>query len=96
MDMVTQEAHHRQRMVQYYFKHGGTRASLRFKMSRKTVYKWVKRYDGTLESLKSGSHRPHSHPKQHTEYEQQLIRRFLRRNGRKDLLLTYQRLREKG
>jgi hypothetical protein len=49
-----------------------------------------------LESLKDRSHRPHSHPKQHTEYEQHLIRRFLRRNGRKDLLLTYQRLREKG
>jgi transposase len=96
MDMVTQEAYYRQRMVKYYFKHGGTKTALRFKMSRKTVYKWVKRCDGTLESLKARSHRPHSHPRQHTEEELKMIRRFLGRNGRKDLLLTYQRLREKG
>ena len=29
--------------------------------------------DGTLQSLKEKSHRPHSHPKRHTEAEEQLI-----------------------
>ena len=33
--------------------------TIRYKVSRKTVYKWRKRYDGTLESLKDRSHAPH-------------------------------------
>jgi transposase InsO family protein len=96
MDMVTQDAYHRQRMIAYFHKHGGTKTSIRYKVSRKTVYKWAGRYDGTLESLKDSSHRPHSHPRQHTEEEIGLIQRHIKRSGRKDLLLTYQRLREKG
>ena len=96
MEMVTQEAYHRQRMVKYYYKHGGTKTAIRYATSRKTVYKWVKRYDGTLESLKERSHRPHSHPSQHTQSEIELIERYVKRNGRKDLLLTYQKLRGKG
>ena len=96
MDMVTQNAHHRQRMVKYYSKHGGTKTALRYRVSRKTVYKWVKQYDGTLDSLKDKSHRPHSHPNQHSEAEIEQIKRYINRNGRKDLLLTYQKLIEKG
>jgi transposase InsO family protein len=60
------------------------------------VNKWRKRYDGTIESLKDRSHRPHSHPNQHTADELDLIRRHIRRNGRHDLLLTYQKLLSKG
>lgn len=96
MDMVTQEAYHRQRMVAYYNVHGGTKTAIRYKISRKTVYKWVRRYDGSVESLQDRSHRPHSHPNQHTQDELDMIRRAIRRNGRKDLLLTFQRLRDKG
>ena len=96
MDMVTQEACHRQRMVDYFFKHGGTRTALRYKVSRKTVYKWVNRYEWALESLKDRSRRPRSHPNQHTEEELALIARYIKRNGRKDLLLIFQRLRENG
>ena len=96
MSMVTQEAHHRQRMLSYFSSHGATKTAIRYKTSRKTVYKWVERYDGTLESLEDRSHRPHSHPRQHSEEELALIKRYIKRNGRKDLLLTYQRLRERG
>jgi transposase len=83
-------------MLAYYTAHGGTKTAIRYKVSRKTVYKWVNRDDGTLESLKDRSHRPHSHPSQHTEKEIKLIRRLIKRNGRKDLLLTFQKLRERG
>lgn len=96
MDMVTQIAYHRQRMVEYSRRHGATKTAMRYRVSRKTVYKWLKRYDGTVESLKDRSHRPHSHPSQHTAEELDMIRRYIRRNGRKDLLLTFQKLREKG
>lgn len=34
-------------------------AAIRHKVSRKTVYKWRKRHDGTLESLKDRSRAPH-------------------------------------
>jgi len=96
MDMVAQEAHHRQRMLNYYQRHGGTKTSIRYAVSRKTLYKWISRYDGTLESLRDRSHRPHSHPAQHTAEELEMIHRAIKRNGRKDLLLCYQRLRERG
>jgi len=96
MGMVTQEAYHRQRMVMYSKTHGVQKTSLRYKVSRKTVYKWVARYNGTLDSLCDHSHRPHSHPKQHTQDEIAMIGWYIKRNGRKDLLLTYQRLRERG
>ena len=96
MEMVTQNAHHRQRMLNYFFKHGGTKTAIRYRVSRKTVYKWAGRYDGTLDSLKDASHRPHSHPRQHSPEELGLIVRHIRRNGRRDLLLTYQKLVERG
>lgn len=38
-----------------------------------SVKRWCKRYDGTWKSLAEKSHRPHSHPKRHTEEEEQLI-----------------------
>jgi len=96
MDMVTQEAYHRQRMVEYCRGHGLTKTAIRYRTSRKTVNKWRSRYDGTLESLKERSRRPHSHPSQHTEEELDMIRHHIRRSGRHDLLLTYQMLLAKG
>jgi hypothetical protein len=60
------------------------------------VYKWANRYDGTIESLKDQSHRPHRSPAAHTEAEIRLIRRVLKRVKWRDLLLAYQRLREKN
>jgi transposase InsO family protein len=96
MSMVAQEAYHRQRMVRYYEKHGATKTSIRYAVSRKTVYKWVKRYDGTIASLHDISRRPHSHPSQHTPDEKEMIRRYIKRNGRKDLLLVFQRMKENG
>ena len=83
-------------MIKYYEKHGGTATALRYQTSRKTVYKWVKRYDGSIGSLKDRSHRPKRHPKAHTGEEIEQIRRYIKRNGRRDLLLTFQRLREQG
>jgi len=34
--------------------------------SRMTIYRWLKRYDGTLNSLARRSHRPRPHPNEHT------------------------------
>jgi len=75
MDSITQKAYFRQRMVKYYEKHGGTATAIRYKTSRKTVYKWEKRHDGSIGSLKDKSHRPKSHPKAHTAEEIEQIQR---------------------
>jgi transposase len=96
MDIVTQNANQRHRMVKYCEQYGASKAAVRYERSRKTVYKWVNRYDGTLESLKDQSHRPHTSPKAHTEAELKLIRRELKRVKWADLLLAFQRLVQKG
>ena len=96
MGMITQNAHHRHRMVKHYAKHGASKTAMRYKTSRKTVYKWVSRYDGTIASLKDKSHRPHTSPKAHSEYELRLIRRVLKRYKWQDLLLAYQVLCQKN
>lgn len=45
------------------------------RVSRKTYYKWLKRYDGTIESLMDRSRRPRSHPKKLSEQLHALIKR---------------------
>ena len=96
MDMITETANHRKRMLKYYAQHGATQTSLRYKISRKTIYNWVSRYDGTVESLRDRSHRPHTSPKGHTEAEIILIKRVLKKVKWRDLLLGYQLLLSKG
>ena len=96
MDIVAQNANHRHRMLKYYEKKGATKTAIRYGVSRKTVYKWRARYDGTLESLKDRSHKPHTNPKAHTEAELRLIRRVVKKVKWQDLLLAYQLLKNKG
>ena len=92
----TTEAYFRQRLIEYARKYGVTKAADRYHLSRKTVYKWLDRYDGTVSSLEDQSHRPHHSPKAHTEEELLAIVRRLRRHGWTDLILVYQELVEKA
>ena len=96
MDIITQTAYARQRMVLYAEKHGTTKASLRYKTSRKTATKWLSRYDGTIESLKDRSRRPHTSPRSHSPEEIKLVKKWLKKVLWEDLLYAYQKLREKG
>ena len=96
MDRITQEAHARQRFLEYYKKHGNaTDTAIRYKISRKTLYKWLKRYDGTWQSLVEQSRRPHSSPRAHTAEEIRQIRRLAKKHNWEDLILAYQEMREK-
>ena len=65
MNKITQERRCRQAVIEYSLKYGATKAAIRYKTNRQYIYRWRKRYDGTLQSLADRSHRPHSHPKQH-------------------------------
>ena len=96
MDRITQEAHARQRYLEYFLKHGNaTETAIRYKISRKTLHKWLKRYDGTWQSLVERSRRPHHSPRAHTEEEIRQIRRLAKKHRWTDLILVYQQMREK-
>ena len=92
---IASEARYRQRVVKYSYKHGVTEAANRFRRSRQAIYEWRAKWDGNWKNLVERSHRPHSHPKQHTEEEKQLILRHYSRN-KDDRILLWQTLREKG
>ena len=96
MNRITQEAHARQRYLEYYLRHGnGTETAIRYKISRKTLYKWLKRYDGTWQSLVERSRRPNRSPRMHTPEEIRQIRRLAKKHRWEDLILAYQEMREK-
>jgi transposase InsO family protein len=69
-----QEARNREKAVQYVLKHGNkSKAARLYLVSLSSIKRWCKRYDGTWQSLIEESHKPKSHPKQHTEEENEKI-----------------------
>jgi len=62
----------------------------------KSAYDWLNKWDGTWQSLEAKSHRPHKHPKAHTNAEVQLMIRVTRECGFIAPLLMYQELLERG
>ena len=87
MNKITQDMQFRQSLLIYASKYGVTKAAIRYKVNRQYVYRWQRRYDGTWESLKDRSHRPKSHPNQHTDAELKLIRDMRRRNPHTGLVV---------
>lgn len=73
MNIITQEAKKRQAVVKTAIRKGKSKASIIYGVSLSSVKRWCKRYDGTWQSLAEKSHRPHTHPKRHTEEEEHLI-----------------------
>lgn len=95
MNSITSEAKFRQRVIKYAEKHGVTAASIRHHRSRNAIYEWKAKYDGHWKSLRDKSHRPKSHPKQHTQEEKDLIMRYWRRN-KDDKIVLWHTLQQKG
>ena len=95
MDRITQEAYYRQRVLKYAAKHGVTKAAERYRLSRKTVHKWKRRYDGTIESLKNRSRAPLHSPLKQSDWEIQLVQRYAKKYPR-DLLLGYEKAQKRG
>ena len=96
MDKITQTMRFRQAVIEYSLKHGVTKAAVRYRLNRQYIYRWRKRYDGTLESLADRSHRPHSHPNQHTPEEIKLILNMRRRNPNTGIVVFWVKLRQRG
>lgn len=64
MNTLTQIARFRQFVVNYSYNFSIKKAVLHFNVSRTTIYRWRKKYDGSANSLNDLSRRPHSHPNQ--------------------------------
>ena len=96
MNTITQTMRFRQVLIEYSFKHGVTKAAIRYKVNRQYVYRWRKRYDGTLASLADKSHKPHHHPNQHTADELKLITDMRRRSPNAGLVVFWVKLRQRG
>ena len=96
MNKITQDMRFKQAVIEYSLKHGVTAAAIRYKTTRQNIYRWRKKYDGTIRSLADRSHRPHSHPNQHTEAEIKLVRDMRRRNPHAGLVVFWVKLRQRG
>lgn len=73
MNILSQEARKRQAVVKLANRKGVSFAAEKYGVSRSSVKRWKKRYDGSWRSLVERSHRPHGHPRQHTEAEEMII-----------------------
>ena len=96
MTSITQDMKYRHSLITYAQKFGVQRASLKYNRTRSYIYFWLKRYDGTIESLRPQSRRPHSHPNQHTPEEIKLICDMHRRNPDIGIVELWHRLRKRG
>ena len=77
-------------------KHAVARISGYCRVPIKSAYDWLYRWDGTWQSLSAKSHRPHRHPKAHTDAEIQMMITVTRECGFLAPLLMYQELVERG
>lgn len=80
MNRITQEAKKRQSVVKLAKRKGKSFASKMYGVSLSSVKRWCHRYDGTWQSLREKSHRPHSHPRRHTAEEEAIIQDAFARN----------------
>ena len=65
----------------------------RYRISKSSLMRWNRLYDGTKESLMEKSHRPHSkHPNSHTDQEIENIKKIIKRNKNIGLNEIYTKL----
>lgn len=96
MNSITQDVLYKQTIVKFSLKYGVTKAAIKFKMHRKTIYRWIEKYDGTAKSLVNKSRRPHSHPNEHTEEEKKMIKDYKRANKDAGLVVLWVKLKRNG
>lgn len=93
---ITQDMRFRLALIKYAEKYGVTNAAIKYQTNRQYIYRWKLRYDGTIESLRYRSRRPHHHPNQHTEAEITLINNMHRRNPNAGLVVLWVKLMQRG
>ena len=93
---ITSKLKYKESVVKFSYKYGVTKASIKFCECRRTIYRWRDRYDGSLESLKDKSRKPHHHPNEHTEEEIKLIKNYKANNKDTGLVVLWVKLRRAG
>ncbi len=96
MATITQDMRYRLSLIRFAHKYGVTKAAVKYKTNRQYIYRWMRRYDGTIESLRNRSRRPHHHPNQHTPDEIKLISDMRRRNPDAGLVVFWVKLTMRG
>ena len=89
MASITQDMRFRLSLIKYSDKFGVSKAAIKYKTNRQYIYRWKRRYDGSIESLRDLSRRPHHHPNQHTPDEIRLIKNMRRRNPHAGLVVFW-------
>ncbi|QAT42786.1 DDE-type integrase/transposase/recombinase [Aminipila luticellarii] len=96
MASITQDMKYRLSLIKYAQRFGVTKAAIRYHHNRQYIYRWLRRYDGSIESLRELSRKPHSHKNQHTANELKLIHDMRRRNPNAGLVVFWVKLRQRG
>ena len=96
MATITQDMRYRLSLIKYAERFGVTKAAIKYKTNRQYIYRWKRRYDGSIESLRDRSRRPHHHPNQHTPEEIKLIFDMCRRNPNAGLVVFWVKLKQRG
>ena len=94
MDIITQNKNNKRYLphdfktklnaVKTYLNNGDIEYTCRkYHISRSSLWRWIKKYDGTDESIVDKSHKTKTrHPHAHTNKEIRWIRNYVRRNPR--------------
>lgn len=97
MTIITEEMLYRKKVVEYAIKHANNaKAARKYQTSRMQVKRWRDRYDGTWDSLRNKSTKPHSHPNQHTTQELLLIKTVNQRYRHEGLAQVYVECKKRG
>ena len=96
MATITQDMRYRLSLIKYAEKYGVTKAAIKYKTNRQYIYRWKRRYNGSIQSLRDHSRRPHHHPNQHTTEEIKLITDMRRRNPDAGLVVFWVKLMQRG
>lgn len=59
MATITQDMKYRLSLIKYAERFSVTKTAIKYKTNRQYIYRWKRRYDGSLESLRAYSRRPH-------------------------------------
>ena len=81
MASITQDMRYRLSLIRFAEKHGVSNAARKYKTNRQYIYRWKNRFDGSWDSLRDRSRRPHHHPNQHTPDEIKLIQDMRKRTA---------------
>ena len=96
MATITQDMRFRLSLIHYSEKHGVSKAAIKYRVNRQYIYCWRNRYNGSIDSLRNQSRRPHHHPNQHTLEALRLIADLRRRNPYTGLVVFWVKLMQRG